>query len=243
MAAGQLSATSTFGALIGDLIGNVALIQSGQRDIGGLYPHIVLEEVHNDELQITQHPVETGTPVTDHAFPMPYTVEIRCGWSNSTAATVGFVQAVYQQLLALQAKRQPFAIKTGKRSYTSMLMRSVGVKTDADSEFALMVVVLAQQIVITGTQTTSGSTSPMTDGTSAIGSTGSAPASTPDGAVPVDGGAISAPSTSVFPDATGSVTWLNNPALGGTLSLTPSTSAPSWGSLNVGITSSGQISQ
>ena len=150
--AGELSATSTFGALIGDVIGSVALNQTGQRSIASLYPHITMEEVHEDRLQITQHPIETGTPVTDHAFPMPYTVEIRCGWSNSTAATVGFVQAVYQQLLALQAAREPFAIKTGKRNYTSMLMASVGVKTDPDSEYILQVTVLAQQIVITNTQ-------------------------------------------------------------------------------------------
>jgi hypothetical protein len=230
--AGQLNATSTFGALIGDLIGNVALIQSGQRDIGGLYPHIVIEEVHEDRLQITQHPIETGTPVTDHAFPVPYTVEIRCGWSNSTAASEGFVQAVYQQLLALQAARQPFAIKTGKRSYTSMLMASVGVKTDPDSEFALMVVVLAQQIVITGTQTTGNSTSPMTDGTNAIGATGSG---TVTGSVTVDGGADPAPSTSVSPDATGAVTWPNDPAATGTLYLTPTPSTPSWQSLAAGL--------
>ena len=236
--AALLTATSTFGALIGDLIGEVALISSGQRVIGDLYPHIVMEEVHNDELQITQHPIETGTPVTDHAFPMPYTVEIRCGWSNSTAGSEGFVQAVYQQLLALQKSRQPFAIRTGKRNYASMLIRSLGVKTDGEAEFALMVVILAQQIVITGSQTASASTAAMTDGSASVGnSNGSV-----SGSVTVDGGADPAPASSLSPDSTGAVTWPNDLATTGTLAITPSPSAQDWGSLNVGITSSGNIS-
>lgn len=217
------------------MIGNVALAMTGDRVIGDLYPHIVMEEVHEDRLQITVHPIETGTPVTDHAFPMPYTVEIRCGWSNSTAATEGFVQAVYQQLLQLQASRVPFSIRTGKRPYTSMLMASLGVKTDSDSEFSLMVIIFAQQIVITNTQTTSASSSPMTGGSSQIGS---APVGT--GGVgkpgelgtPIDGGASPAPAGSVTPDSTGAITWPNDPALTGTLLLTPSTSAPSWTDVN-----------
>lgn len=230
---GQLTATSTFGALIGDVVGNVALMQSGQRVIGALYPHITMEEVHNDELQITQHPIETGTPVTDHAFPMPYTVEIHCGWSNSTAATEGFVQAVYQRLLALQAVRQPFAIRTGKRSYTSMLLKSVGVKTDPDAEFILAVVVLAQQIVITNTQTTTTFASPASNGSAAVGSAGvNAPVSA---AIPIDGGADPAPSSSVTPDSTGAIVWPNDPAQTGTLYLTPAPSAPTWQSLAAGL--------
>lgn len=42
-----------------------------------------LEEVHNDELEITDHPVEQGAAITDHAFKRPAEVVIRCGWSNS----------------------------------------------------------------------------------------------------------------------------------------------------------------
>jgi hypothetical protein len=229
VAQAQLTATSTFGTLIGDIVGNVALMQSGQRVIGDLYPHIVMEEVHEDKLQITQHPIETGTPVTDHAFPLPYTVEIRCGWSNSTAATEGFVQAVYQQLLALQAARQPFSIRTGKRQYSSMLMASVAIKTDADTEFALMVDILAQQIVITNTQTVAASTAPMSNGSASIGSAGV----TNPGVVgtAIDGGADPAPSAAVTPDSTGAITWPNDPAQSGTLYLTPNTSAPSWADL------------
>jgi hypothetical protein len=213
--AAQLTATSTFGALIGDIVGNVALIAGGQRSIGGIYPHVTMEEVHEDRLQITQHPIDTGTPVTDHSFMQPYTVEIRCGWSDSTAATQGFVQTVYQELLALQASRQPFAVRTGKRAYTSMLMASLGVKTDPDSEYALMVTIIAQQIIIVGSSATS-SSSP-TSGSAAIDS----------------GAAAAADPGSVTPDSTGAVTWPNDPASSGTpsLSLPGASSGMDWQSL------------
>jgi hypothetical protein len=34
-------------------------------------PDATIEEVHNDELEITDHPVEKGTTISDHAFKRP----------------------------------------------------------------------------------------------------------------------------------------------------------------------------
>ena len=159
-----VSALSTFGPLIGDTISDYALITQGARSIGDLYPHVVVEETHNDELTITRHPVEFGSPPTDHAFMQPYSVEIRCGWSNSTAQTSGYVQAVYQAFLALQASRVPFSIQTGKRTYASMLLRTLMAKTDPDSEFTLMCVATAEQFIVTNTQMVAGGTAAMSNG-------------------------------------------------------------------------------
>lgn len=181
-----VSGFATFGPLIGDTTASYALIMAGQRAIGDLYPHVVIEETHRDELMITQHPVEFGTPVTDHAFMQPYTVEIRCGWSNSTAQTSGYVQAVYQEFLGLQVSRVPFTISTGKRQYKSMLLRSLMVKTDPDSEFVLMCVATAQQIVITNTQVSAGS-SPNSNGASSFKELGGTPLGMPS----ANGGATS----------------------------------------------------
>ena len=202
-----VSADATFGPLIGDQFSNYALIMPGLRSIGDLYPHVVVEETHSDELAITQHPVEFGTPVTDHAFMQPYTVEMRCGWSDSTAQTSGYVQAVYAAFLALQASRTPFAISTGKRAYTSMLLRSLLVKTDPDSEYALMCVAIAQQIVITNTSMTSEAT-PNSDGRASVGNLGGL---TPSGAsaAQIGNGVGTIPAASVTSDPFGAVTWSN----------------------------------
>lgn len=138
-----------------DLIDDVyALIFSPTRAIGTIIPGIVVEEVHQDEMLITDHPVERGAPISDHAFRMPAMVEMRCGWSD-TQGGPGYVQAVYQELLDLKDAREPFDLFTGKRSYQNMLIRNIAVSTDEKTERALMVSCVLREVFIVDTQTTS----------------------------------------------------------------------------------------
>ena len=43
----------------------------------------VVQEHHTDTLTITQHPVESGAAIADHAYKEPAEITIVCGWSNS----------------------------------------------------------------------------------------------------------------------------------------------------------------
>jgi len=142
--------------LIGDLAAPYALITQSGRAIGMIIPEVVIEEIHHDQTRITDHPVETGAAISDHAFNMPPEVEMRCGFSNSTAGAEGYVQSVYQEFLALKATRQPFDVSTGKRQYQNMLISSLVVTTDETSEFALNIVVGLRYIIITNTTQTAG---------------------------------------------------------------------------------------
>ncbi|MBB3811465.1 phage baseplate protein [Pseudochelatococcus contaminans] len=129
------------------------LISSG-RSIGTIIPNVVIEEIHRDDLIVTDHPVEKGAAISDHAFKRPEEVELRCGWSNSVAGYEGYVDEVYEELLALQESRQPFSVSTGKRQYDDMLLSSLIVTTDASSEYALMVIARCRRVLIVSTQTT-----------------------------------------------------------------------------------------
>jgi hypothetical protein len=131
---------------------NYALIYSNTRAIGDIIPDVVVEEIGNDDLFVTLHPVEKGAAVSDHAFKMPATVEMRCGFSDSSVGTVGYVQEVYERLLALQLEREPFDVFTGKRAYTSMLIRSLTQVTDQKSANALMIVCRLQEVLIVDTE-------------------------------------------------------------------------------------------
>lgn len=53
---------------------------SGQNDI---IAQAVIEEQHQDEMEVTQHPVETGAPITDHAYVRPAHLKLVLMWSNS----------------------------------------------------------------------------------------------------------------------------------------------------------------
>lgn len=139
-------------ALIDDALVPYALIASPLRAISFIIPDATFEELHSDDLAVTDHPVETGAAISDHAFKLPSRLEMRCGWSNSTAGTEGHAQAIYQRLLTLQASREPFNVFTGKRAYRNMLLGGIRVETSAASEDVLLVVAGLREVIITQTQ-------------------------------------------------------------------------------------------
>ena len=53
---------ASIGAIVNDVQSGWALISGAQRNVGGLYPDVTIEELHRDELQITQHPSNRGHP-------------------------------------------------------------------------------------------------------------------------------------------------------------------------------------
>jgi hypothetical protein len=133
-----------------------------RRSIGGFPAQVVIEEVERDELTITEHPVEQGAPIADHAFKRPSEVTIRAGWSATEAGDLSADGGgIYSILLRMQAALQPFNVFTGKRSYKDMLIASLVVETDEKSEFALMATITCRQIILVSTSTTnvSGSSS------------------------------------------------------------------------------------
>ncbi len=145
-------------AAVSNLLGPILFMQ---RNIGGFIADVTIEEDHTDELVITEHPVENGAPITDHAFKRPASVVISVGYSNSSIQALGnpfYVQLVYDQFLNLQASLQPFSITTGKRVYQNMLIRRLSVKTDEKTENALALTVECQEIIIANTQTVQGGT-------------------------------------------------------------------------------------
>jgi hypothetical protein len=145
------------GLLVGGQVLNV-LLRRG-RSIAGIIPQVVLEEHHHDEMVITSHPVQNGANITDHSYKAPATVTMRCGWSDSASVfnlgmSLPTVKDAYDQLLALQDNREPFDLVTGKRTYKNMLLKSLDVTTDKDSENALFVEAQFQQVIIVDTAQT-----------------------------------------------------------------------------------------
>ena len=134
-----------------------------QRSLGGIVFDVVTEETHEDSLAITEHPVERGSPISDHAYLKPRTVTIRGGASDAgssldlSGASSGEKRsiALYERLLKLQADREPIEIVTGKRSYKDMLVETVAVTTEAGAVDTLMVTADCREVIIVETRTTS----------------------------------------------------------------------------------------
>jgi hypothetical protein len=126
------------------------------RSIGGFIADVTVEESADDEVEITQIPVESGAAVTDHAYKRPARLTIRAGWSDSSAQAGGnpvYDQQVYQAFLMLQASLVPFQVITGKRIYNNMLARRVSQTTNESTENALMMTVECQEIIFVTTST------------------------------------------------------------------------------------------
>lgn len=147
------------------------------RKFGQFAGYITMEEIHSDEVEITDHPIEQGASITDHAYKRPAELTVKISWSNSpnnsgllggirglinTGAIlvsnvlgndVNQVREIYQKLLKAQADREPMEVFTGKRTYTDMLIKSINVTTDAKAEQTLVVAVNFKQIIRVTTST------------------------------------------------------------------------------------------
>lgn len=152
-----MSILSNTAILAGVNVLQTVLFKQG-RSIAGVIPNVVVSETHTDELTITNHPVEQGAAITDHAFKNPAQVNVTYGFSDKSAlldATgPGSPQAVYQQLLDIQASRIPFDLITGKRAYSNMLIQSLGTMTDQSTENVLVVTATLKEIITVRTETT-----------------------------------------------------------------------------------------
>ncbi|WNX61354.1 hypothetical protein RWU60_07550 [Acinetobacter baumannii] len=130
-------------------VGSLLLAGRG-RTIMGLFADVTIEEKHKDELVITDHPTEVGSPMSDHAYKEPPEVTIKVGWSESAGKLNGMVGdsilsettglvTIYETLQQLQDSKVLLVISTGKRLYTNMLIRSLGCTTDLQTENVLMI--------------------------------------------------------------------------------------------------------
>lgn len=158
---------------ISDLVGTVmsspmteivgSLLIGGNRSIMGMFADVVVKESHKDEIMMTEHPTEYGSPISDHYYKVPEEVTMEMGWSESAGklnsllggSFIGMslsLRGIYQGLLALQGKR--LTISTGKRLYTNMLIKSISCETDVTSENALMVKMTFKKNIVAKVKTT-----------------------------------------------------------------------------------------
>lgn len=143
-----------------NIIGNsIGLIKGNKRGLGSIIPDVIISESHSDNMSITQHPIENGSTIHDHAHLSPEALKMQIAWSKSSVMLNGLMSGsifqqgyhslndIYKDLLDLQRKREPCDVITGKRAYKDMLITSLSVTTDKDTENALIVDVSLQQVM------------------------------------------------------------------------------------------------
>lgn len=164
----------------GAQLGLQSVLIKPKRSIGAFAAQVTISERHVDELDIVDHPIEMGAQISDHAYKRPPEVIIECAWSNSPRSsgliggivaavegTISGVQSiltgnspdqvrdVYDRLVRLQESVTLIDVFTGKREYRDMLIRSMMVETDKDTEHVLRVTVTLRQVLRVSVRTVS----------------------------------------------------------------------------------------
>jgi len=117
------------------------------RKIGSFEATVTIEENAQDDLEITQHPVQDGAVITDHAYKKPVTLNIRAQYSSVIIGTP--IDEMYRRLLKLQADRIPMDVVTGKRVYKNMLIKSLAETTNKETSQILSVTFSLQEVILT----------------------------------------------------------------------------------------------
>lgn len=111
--------------------------------IGPVPISVVLREVHDSSLGITELPIETGAKITDHAYVEPKKLMLEFADANAVAT--------YNALVRFQEQREPFTLVSGLFVYDSMLIRGLSAERDSKFSTVLNGKVELQEIVIVGT--------------------------------------------------------------------------------------------
>lgn len=101
----------------------------------------VLHADHEQELRATDHPAQSGAPITDHAYMLPASVTLEVmmsdamdsyqsgQWTGASTKSINF----YQTMKQLQALRIPITVTTRLDTYTNMVLLNIRASDDVST--------------------------------------------------------------------------------------------------------------
>jgi hypothetical protein len=122
----------------------------------GYFFDAFIREGHTGSVRITEHPVQGGANISDHAYNLPdkLTIEILVSDSMDCVVMNQFSEmstksiSAYQQLRKLKEKRQPLSVNTRLHFYEDMLIESMSVTNDYKSASSMRCTVMLRQIIM-----------------------------------------------------------------------------------------------
>ncbi|MDU5080227.1 phage baseplate protein [uncultured Tissierella sp.] len=141
--------------------GSIKQLIGCKTNIGGFFFDAYLRLDHTRKTKITQHPVETGAAITDHAYVEPAELIIEVGMSD---ACISFIQGQFNQkytrsvsaidtLWKLQEQRIPMDVLTRLKLYKNMLIEVISVPDDWQTLNGLRATVTLREIIVVGVKT------------------------------------------------------------------------------------------
>lgn len=140
-----------------------------KKSIAGIELDAFITETHNNEVRLTNNPVELGADITDHAIVEPKRITIVAAVSDSplgiaalgeivdnvtglfgTSTTQNLTrsQAAYNAMVQIQEAREPLEVQTKLVLYENMVITSITTSQDKDtSRIAFMTIVLTEVLI------------------------------------------------------------------------------------------------
>lgn len=146
-------------------------------NIGTYFFDAFIQIDHSSKLKITEHPIESGSVVADHAYMEPRELIFDIGMSDVVSSLVpgqfsdGWSRSVsaYQTLLNLQVTRTPLFVHTRLVSYQNMLISAISVPDNKDTQFGLRCSVTLRELLVSSAKTVPVSAVPQVTNTSSNG--------------------------------------------------------------------------
>ena len=116
----------------------------------------IIRQEHTQMLRVTEHPVQTGANIIDHAYQLPATLMLEIGMSDAMDTFFKgqfngpYTKSVnaYQKIKELQSKRQPLEIHTRLDTYRNMVIEEIRAQEDYKTLHALKCVITLRQIIM-----------------------------------------------------------------------------------------------
>lgn len=131
--------------------------------LNGITADCWLAEEHGREMEITENPIEFGSPITDHAFVKPRELVVEFGVTNTPltenlifgVSGTDRIERAREILFKLQDDKTFLSVQTltgGK--YERLLIKSVNWRTDSKNPQSVTYALKLKEVKITQTQTT-----------------------------------------------------------------------------------------
>ena len=146
-------------------------------NIGGWFFDAFLRVEHTSKLKITEHPVQTGANVADHAYLESQQLAIEVGMTDVVQSIVngqfsqGWSRSVtaYKVLRQLQASRIPVQVNTRLGIYKNMLVETITTPDTYETQYGLRATVTLKELIVAQVTTVKVSKRPQVTGSTQRG--------------------------------------------------------------------------
>lgn len=144
-------------------------------NIAGYFFDAVLQTNYSRSLTITQHPVETGAAISDHAYVNPVELTMQIGMSDVMTSIIpgqfsqgsSRSQTAFEVLMQLQSQRIPLDVMSMKFGlFKNMLIETIAAPDDYTTQLGLKATVTLKEVFVATVKTVKVSARPhVTDST------------------------------------------------------------------------------